>query len=160
MNNPSMKMALFGVAIAVTLIAAADILARPQKGNWAKETDPAARYMIDMERRWAEFGCTNEPTLHKFLADDFQGTAPSGDRYDKTKAVQTDDSERESACHLDDAKVRLFGDSVAILYGSERAMRKKDGTTAMRCLVWTDTWLKRSGKWQIVAAQDTAVPCK
>jgi hypothetical protein len=24
---------------------------------------------------------------------------------------------------------------------------------------WTDTWLKREGKWQIVAAQDTILPC-
>lgn len=25
--------------------------------------------------------------------------------------------------------------------------------------VWTDTWLKRNGRWQIVAAQDTVIPC-
>ncbi len=48
-----------------------------------------------------------------------------------------------------------------MIYGSERAVRTdKDGKEAMRCLAWTDTWLKRHGKWEIVAAQDTAVPCK
>jgi catechol 2,3-dioxygenase-like lactoylglutathione lyase family enzyme len=30
---------------------------------------------------------------------------------------------------------------------------------AKRCQVWTDTWLKRNGQWQIVAAQDTVIPC-
>jgi hypothetical protein len=28
------------------------------------------------------------------------------------------------------------------------------------CQVWTDTWMKRDGKWQIVAAQDNRVDCK
>ena len=69
--------------------------------------------------------------------------------------------QKERDCRLDDAKVRFFGDSLAIIYGSERALRTdKDGKEAMRCLVWTDTWLKREGKWEIIAAQDTAVPCK
>ena len=51
-------------------------------------------------------------------------------------------------CHLDDVKVRSFGDSIAIAYGSENRIRKsKDGTEARRCQVWTDTWLKRKGQY-------------
>ena len=39
-------------------------------------------------------------------------------------------------------------------------MTKDDnGKEAKRCLIWTDTWLKRAGKWQIVTAQDTLIPC-
>jgi hypothetical protein len=117
--------------------------------------------MIQMEREWAEDGCTQKPVGVAFLADDFQGTAPEGERYDKAEALRHDASLKESDCRLDDAKVRFFGESVAILYGSERALHAdKDGKEAMRCLLWTDTWLKRRGKWEIVAAQDTAVPCK
>ncbi len=120
-----------------------------------------AKQMIQMEREWAEDGCTQKPVGVAFLADDFQGTAPGGERYDKAEALKRDASLKERDCRLDDAKVRFFGDSVAIIYGSERALRAdKDGKEAMRCLVWTDTWLKRRGKWEIVAAQDTAVPCK
>jgi hypothetical protein len=36
---------------------------------------------------------------------------------------------------------------------------RRYGKIAKRCEVRTDTWLKRAGKWQIVAAQDTIVPC-
>jgi hypothetical protein len=58
-------------------------------------------------------------------------------------------------------RVTLGCDRVAIIYGSERALRSdKEGKEAMRCLVWTDTWLKRHGKWEIVAAQDAAVASK
>jgi hypothetical protein len=62
---------------------------------------------------------------------------------------------------LIDAKVRFFGDNLAMVYGSESAVRKaKDGAEKLRCLIWTDTWLKRDGKWQIIAAQDMPFDCK
>ena len=56
--------------------------------------------------------------------------------------------------------MRFFGDSIAIAYGAEsRIAKTKEGVEAPRCQVWTDTWLKRNGQWQIVAAQDTVIPC-
>jgi len=64
-------------------------------------------------------------------------------------------------CRLIDAKVRFFGDDLALVYGSESSVRKaKDGAERARCLTWTDTWLKRNGNWQIIAAQDTQFDCK
>jgi hypothetical protein len=159
MNTVISRTSLFGAVIAVVLITVAMPI-WPQQGKWASETDLAAKYMIDLERKWAEAGCTHQLAADTF-ADDFQGTAPDGSRYDKAHTLQTNSSVTERECHLDDAKVRLFGDNTAIVYGSERAMLKPQGQTErMRCLVWTDTWLKRNEKWQIVAAQDTAVPCK
>lgn len=134
--------------------------ATAQQSRWAKDDDPLAKYIIDMERQWAESGCTHDSVASKFLADDFQGTAPSGERYNKAEALKTDHSLNERDCHLDEAKVRFFGDTVAIAYGSERAKTKRDGAEAMRCLVWTDTWLQRSGKWEIIAVQDAEQPCK
>jgi len=150
------------VAILGTLLITVPAPAQsPQQGRWASADDPVAKQMIQMEREWAEDGCTQKPAGVAFLADDFQGTAPDGERYDKAEALKHDASLKERDCRLDDAKVRFFGDSVAIIYGSERALHEdKDSKEAMRCLVWTDTWLKRRGKWEIVAVQDTSVPCK
>jgi hypothetical protein len=55
----------------------------------------------------------------------------------------------------------FFGEDVAIIYGSEQAIGKdKTNPDAKQCQVWTDTWLKRNGKWQIAAAQDNKVDCK
>jgi len=91
----------------------------------------------------------------------FKAPRPEAGAMTKPKRSSATPSLKEHGCRLDDAKVRFFGDSVAMIYGSERAVRTdKDGKEAMRCLAWTDTWLKRHGKWEIVAAQDTAVPCK
>ena len=100
-------------------------------------------------------------SVAEFLAEDFQGTAPDVKRYDKAQALENDSSVSERDCRLDHAKVRVFGEHIALAFGSERAVRKpKVDKEFMRCLVWTDTWLKRENKWQIVAAQDTQVPCQ
>jgi hypothetical protein len=37
--------------------------------------------------------------------------------------------------------------------------RTKYGKEFKRCLVWTDTWLRREGKWQIITAMDVRVEC-
>ena len=150
----SVTLLLVGILLPSTFVLA-------QQGRWASADDPLAKEMIQDERDWAEDGCTQRPVGERFLAEDFQGTAPSGARYDKTEALKRDTSPEERDCHLDDAKVRFFGDSMAVVYGSERALLVgKDGTKSKRCLVWTDTWIKRNSKWEIIAAQDTAVPCK
>ena len=87
-------------------------------------------------------------------------TATDGHRYDKVEAISIDPKALARDCQLGDVKVRFFGDSIAIAYGSESRIRKgADGKEARRCQVWTDTWLKRNGQWQIVAAQDTVIPC-
>jgi hypothetical protein len=55
----------------------------------------------------------------------------------------------------------LGGEDVAIIYGSEHAIGKdRAHPDAKVCQVWTDTWLKRDGKWQIAAAMDNKVDCK
>ena len=94
------------------------------------------------------------------IADDFQGTTTDGHRYDKVEAIAADPKAVARDCQLGDVKERFFGDFIAIAYGSESRIRKAaDGKEAKRCQVWTDTWLKRKRQWQIVAAQDTVIPC-
>jgi len=137
--------------------------AHAQQGRWAAADDATAKFIIDAERQWAEGACTHNKIAEQILADDFQGTSPEGRRYTKSKEVadNQDLSNTAQDCRLLDARVRFFGDSLAMVYGSESSVRKaKDGSEKSRCLIWTDSWLKRSGKWQIIAAQDTQYECK
>ena len=129
-----------------------------QQQKPASPSDAVAQSLVAMERDWAEAACTHKLVVETILADDFQGTAPDGKRYSKAEAIEEDKSSKIEArdCRLLDAKVHFFGDSTAIIYGSESSVRKSsDGKEFTRTLVWTDTWLKRKGKWQIVSAQDT-----
>ena len=133
-----------------------------QQSHWATPDDKTAKFMIDMERKWAEGACTNNGVISGLLADDFQGTSTRGERDNKADELR-DEKGPHSAhdCVLDDAKVRFFVENVAIIYGSEHAVGKdKADPDAKQCQVWTDTWLKRDGTWRIVAAQDNKVDCR
>ncbi len=153
---------LMSVAPAVFAISTV-VAEHGQQGRWATPGDATAKFMVDAERQWAEAACTHNKIAEKILADDFQGTSPEGKRYTKSEEVAgtRDLSKTARDCRLLDAKVRFFGEDLAMVYGSESSVRKaKDGTEKSRCLIWTDTWLKRNGEWQIIAAQDTQFDCK
>ena len=146
---------IFGIIVVVA--------ARGQQGQWAAADNASAKFMVDAERQWAEAACNHNRIAEKILAEDFQGTSPEGQRYPKSEelAESADVSKTAQECRLLDAKVRFFGDELAIVYGTESALRRaKDGTAKTRCLIWTDTWLKRKDNWQIIAAQDTQFGCK
>jgi hypothetical protein len=149
-------LAFLGAAFVVTIAADA------QQGRWAAANDPTAKSLIDMERQWVESACTHSLIVQDILADDFQGTH-DGKRYSKKEVVEEAKTSKDEArdCRLDDPKVHLFGDNIAVVYGRETATRRSsDGKESIRSSVWTDTWLKRNGTWQIVAAQDTRTDCK
>ena len=133
-----------------------------QQSHRATPDDKTAQFMIDMERKWAEGVCVNNGVVSELLADDFQGTNTHGGRFNKEDELRDEKGPRSAhGCGLDEAKVRFFGDDVAVIYGSEHAIGKdKANPDAKQCQVWTDTWLKRNGKWQIVASQDNKVDCK
>jgi hypothetical protein len=144
------------VAIAMAAGLMPWIPAQAQESRWASADEATAKSLIDYERQWAEDGCTHNGIQETILAEDFYGTAPDGSRYSKKEALaRAQSSVREQACTMYEVTVHFFGDAMAILYGSESAMRTAaDGQKHTVKLTWTDTWLKRRGAWQIVAAQD------
>ena len=149
---------IFTSVLSVVLFISVSVNA--QKARWASADDVVAKELIAKEKMWGQANCTPQPGLKDVFADEFLGTAPDGSRYRKAEAMSTDMKNPDRECNLGDVKIHFFGDSVAIAYGNESSIRKgKDGKEFLRCLVWTDTWLKRDGKWQIISAQDVIVNC-
>ena len=147
---------LLGATLSVSAAAHA-----PVTGRWADANDPVAKKMIEQERLWAEGACTPNDVEKEALADDFVGTSPRGPIYDKKEATTKPNPPEPlaRACKLLSARVRFFGDSVAVIYGKETATHKDAaGKETERVLIWTDTWMKRQGKWQIIAVQDMVEP--
>jgi hypothetical protein len=131
-----------------------------QESRWGSPDEDTVKLIRSVEAKWANSACSPQPDLKDFFGDDFQGTSPKGRRYGKDEAITTDTKSLARDCQLGEVKVRFFGDSMAIAYGQESSMtRDNKGKETKSCLIWTDTWLKREGKWQIVAAQDTSIPC-
>lgn len=151
------KKIIFIIVLCATSMISISVSA--QKSYWASSDDSVAMKLIAMDRLWAEANCRPQPGLEEVFADDFQGTAPDGTRYGKEEAVAPlKNPDRQ--CKFGDVKVHFFGDDLAIAYGNESSIRKgADGKEYKRCLAWTDTWLKRDGKWQLIAAQDNVVEC-
>jgi hypothetical protein len=154
-----MRLLIFAVATATTLLL---VPAHAQQSHWAPDNDKTAKYIVDMERKWAEGVCVDNGVVANLLADDFQGTSTQGARFKKADELKDEKGARTAhGCGLDEAKVHFFGDNLAVVYGREHALGKdKSQPSAKVCQVWTDTWLKRAGKWQIIASQDNRVECK
>jgi ketosteroid isomerase-like protein len=117
------------------------------------------RYIIESERQWAESVATGDASaVERILADDFIGVDPDGKMY--TKAEMVADTRNAPkyyvSNHLNDVRVRFYGDA-AVAQGNE-SWERRTGTPKFGRFVWTDTWIKRNGKCQIVAAEDLIVP--
>lgn len=134
--------------------------AAAQDARWATDNDPVAIEIKAKAKMWAESNCSPQPELKEVFADEFQGTATDGTHYGKELAMSTDINNLDRRCQIGDIMIQFFGETVAIAYGNESSIRKgADGKEYTHCLAWTDTWMKRNGKWQIIAAQDNVVEC-
>jgi len=110
-------------------------------------------YIRQAESDWAESVVTNDVSvLERILADDFVGVDIDGSHYSKADAIKDFRTKPSGfiSNHLNEVETRFYGDA-AVAQGNE-SWKKKDGTLGK--FVWTDTWIKRNGKWQIVAAED------
>jgi len=156
--NVSMnRKTIFILMFCANLISSVTISA--QKAYWASPEDSVALKLIAMDKMWADANCSPQPGLEEMFADDFMGTATDGTRYGKKEAIAPlKNPDRQ--CQFGDVKVQFWSDELAIAYGNESSIRiGADGKEYKRCLAWTDTWLKRDGKWQLIAAQDNIVEC-
>lgn len=148
--------------IGAVVVCASSLAGEAPAGEAPDDARRTAQWMIEQERAWAEQSCGGRWVLSDLLAADFRGTSPKGRRYDKPAGEPAPDPATpfSTDCRLLEADVRFFGASVAVVYGSESSVATlPDSRHERRCLVWTDTWLKRNGRWQIIAAQDTRVEC-
>lgn len=118
----------------------------------------AERYIRASEAAWAESVATNDASVvQRITASDFVWVL-DGEVWNKARAVADAKAGPGDflSDHLDYAHVRFFGDT-AVVQGMESWARK--GARKGR-FVWTDTWVRHNGRWQIVAAEDISVPLK
>jgi ketosteroid isomerase-like protein len=117
------------------------------------------KYIVESERQWAESVATGDTTaLERILADDFVGVDPKGRVYDKPKMI-ADTKEAPKyflSNRLNQVRVKFYGDT-AVAQGDE-TFERRSGEPKRGRFVWIDTWVKRNGRWQIVAAEDVISP--
>ena len=149
-----MKRLIGFVALAVALGTVPVVHA--QKDNRTGTNEEIAHFLTDMTRQWLQANTTHDPSiLEKILADDYQNMHPTGRFSTKSEEIAQIKSSKckVESDHLDDARVRVFGD-VAVLYGWETFAVQCPDKVHTGTYFWRDVWLKRGGRWQAFAGME------
>jgi uncharacterized protein (TIGR02246 family) len=124
--------------------------------------EEARRYIEQCEQQWAaSVASSDSSVVQRILADDVVWVL-DGRILNKAQAV----SEAAQgpgpfvSNRANSINIRFFGDSTAIAQGSETWTKRKDSGQTTGRFVWTDTWVRRNGQWQIVAAEDVIAPAE
>jgi ketosteroid isomerase-like protein len=111
------------------------------------------------EQDWAQATVKEgAAAVDKYEADDIFDTDPGGRVTDKTQD-KTDLSSGDlkfQSVELSDLKVHVYG-NVAVAAGTSMIKGTYKGQDISGKYRFTDTWVKRGGKWQAVASQSTKI---
>ena len=117
--------------------------------------DADSRALITLEDRWAAALVKRDrAAFERMLAPKFVYTenAQLSDRAAVLTSLVSGDT--VTAAHNDSMVVHRYGAVTAVVTG----WLVVEGRDYVHRYRFTDTWVKRSGRWQIVAAQDYLMP--
>jgi len=133
---------------------------RPASRNQTKQqTQTADQALKDAETQWAEaFKNRDKEALARLLADDFIFTDDQGGVHDKAEYIKgaTEMTSVESY-KLEDLATRAIG-AAGVVTGRWTGKVMVNGKDASGEFRFTDTFVKRQGRWQVLASQDTRIP--
>ena len=107
---------------------------------------------LEEELRQAEMA-VDRTALDAFFADEVMVTAPIGIVVDKAAVMNEVDRASKAKIeefNKDDIKVRIFGDTVVTSYRLT-AKAVHEGVKIDQTFRMSNVWLKRGGRWQVVA---------
>jgi len=129
--------------------------AQPKHGAAAAE-----QAVMGIERELLNALLKGDPSANeRYLADTYVFTGPDGTVENKAQAIadlKSGDLKIQSAS-LDDTKVQVYGDTAVVTYSSndKGTYKGKDISGKTR---WTDVFVNRKGRWQVVASHGCMLP--
>jgi hypothetical protein len=118
----------------------------------------AETFVAERSRQWtACFSTGRTDVMEQILADDFVNTSPSGKRSDKKASIEAARQGPNifASTRLDRIEIRVFGTTV-LAFGEDLLTFKSAGAQPVRT-TWTDTWLFRGRRWQVVASHESVL---
>lgn len=162
--NSSIIFALTLAALAAAPLVRAQSPTASPAGTQARTSGDKAAVeakIKELGNLWGKAIMQKEPTLlDPIIAEDFVGTNSKGKVGTKNEMYteMKGDTDTYTSAADADVKVHVFSDDVAVATGSSTEKGKgKEGKEFTRRFRWTDTWMQRGGKWQVVASQSTLV---
>ena len=119
--------------------------------------DDASQSVQRLERAWLDaYEQHDTKAMDAIVADDFAITFPNGSMQTKVQIMASIKRPRSGGLaikfHTEEVRARVYGDTV-ILTGRVVSEYQQDGqTTSKEEQRYTDTYVKRNGRWQVVAS--------
>ncbi len=133
-------------------------------GEKVSSTSSAEQELIGLDKQWGEAGLKGDTAmLEKILADDFTGASATGiaTKAQSIEQAKSDASNITNATYVaDQYSVRFLDPNTAVMTHNavEKGLNKgKEYTDQHRSM---HVWVKRDGRWQVVASQATPITQK
>jgi uncharacterized protein (TIGR02246 family) len=123
----------------------------------AAAQDKAADEVRKLERAWLDaYEKLDAKAMDEIVADDFTITFPDGSMQTKAMIVAQLKMTRPANApafkfYTEEVQARVYGDTV-VLIGRVVTEWQKDGKTMRELNRYTDTYVRRGGRWQVVAS--------
>ena len=111
-------------------------------------------FIVEGERKLSKAYVTGDTgVLSRLLSDDFRGIGSKGGLYGKTEALEElRKGVDQSGADPTEIDVQIFGDTAIARVRETQTGLAPELKPAWRVI--TDTWIRRAGKWQVIAAEE------
>ena len=133
-------------------------------GEQVATTPSAEQELIAIDKQWGDAGLKGDSAvLESILADDFIGNSPTGvaTKAQSIAEAKTNAPNITNATYVaDEYTVRFLDPNTAVM--THRAVEKglNKGKEYSDQHLSMHVWVKRDGRWQVVASQATPIPQK
>jgi uncharacterized protein (TIGR02246 family) len=140
-------------ALALLTIICTQMLAQKTQQQTLTKAEEEAR---NLERQWLDaYERHDSQAMTRIVADDFIITFPNGTMQSKLQLMQMIANPNPTApkmhFYTEDVKSRSYGDTV-ILMGRVVTEYERDGKKVKEQSRYTDTYVRRNGRWRVVAS--------
>ena len=125
----------------------------------ASPTENVEQVVTKLEQEWAAAVVKQDfDTLNRLVADDWFYISWQGETSNKAKdtEIMKSGTYKPVSVNISDVKVRVYGDAAVVTLTQDEKSQFRGKDSSGRYL-FTDTWVKRNGKWQVVSSHSTKV---
>jgi hypothetical protein len=122
------------------------------------QQESAEQEILRLERELAAAGQRNDPvSARRLFGEDLTGVTSRGTQFNKARGLGIIEGSGITAFALDDLRARVYGDA-AVATGRVTFSGAIEGVQYPdRQVLFTDTWIRKDGRWQLVAIHLTSV---
>ncbi len=125
----------------------------------AGEAEKITEVLTKLETQWTKASITKDTAFLKSIwADDLMFTDEFGKVNDKEAALADFEGNTDTftSVRLPAFKVRVYGKNFAVSNGDHHeAGKDKDGKPFSRKFRFTNVWVRKNGKWKVVAGHES-----